>query len=324
MKNIEALERFTDVIISKIQNTSKDWTQPWFSCNKGMPRNINGRHYNASNAVMLLFACETFKYEHPVFLTFNQVQELNKGVRDDKHRIFIRHKQHSFPVILKSKYYKNEETGEFITPKAYDELSEEEQERYKELFVRKTFGVFNIQQTNMKEAQPETWRKVTLHKLKTTPAEGELLQSFEAMKMDGGWICPIIDDNDTTPLFNVTRNEIHIPHRNQFYNTERYYCTAFHECAHSTMVPTKRKTEDKAREELVAELTSALVCAQIGYNKAINEDCVPYLKSWLASLKESPDYIKTILDDVQKAENILQSKLEKYEKYYYIEIKEAA
>ena len=65
-----------------------------------------------------------------------------------------------------------------------------------------------------------------------------------------------------------------------------------------------------AREELVAELGSALVAQRYGLVKHVKEDSAAYLKSWLDSLKESPDFIKTTLVDVKKASSILTLKLD--------------
>lgn len=59
-------------------------------------------------------------------------------------------------------------------------------------------------------------------------------------------------------------------------------------------------SDEYAREELVAELGSALVCQKYGMTKNLKEDSAAYLKSWLGSLKESPSFIKTTLMDVKR------------------------
>ena len=56
-----------------------------------------------------------------------------------------------------------------------------------------------------------------------------------------------------------------------------------------------------AREELVAELGSALVAQRYGMTKHIKEDSCAYLKGWLDELKESPQFIKTTLLDVKES-----------------------
>ena len=60
-------------------------------------------------------------------------------------------------------------------------------------------------------------------------------------------------------------------------------------------------SEEYAREELVAELGSALVAQRYGLSKNVKDESAAYLKSWLNSLKELPDFIKTTLFDVKRA-----------------------
>ena len=76
--------------------------------------------------------------------------------------------------------------------------------------------------------------------------------------------------------------------------------------------------DEYAREELVAELGSALVCQKYGMAKNLKEDSAAYLKSWLGSLKESPSFIKTTLMDVKKATSILTQRIDEVS----LEIKE--
>ena len=77
-------------------------------------------------------------------------------------------------------------------------------------------------------------------------------------------------------------------------------------------------SDEYAREELVAELGSAVVCQKYGMTKNLKEDSAAYLKSWLGSLKESPSFIKTTLMDVKKATSILTQRIDEVS----LEIKE--
>ena len=86
-----------------------------------------------------------------------------------------------------------------------------------------------------------------------------------------------------------------------------------HEMTHSTgaenqlgrLKPTSFGSKEYAREELVAELSAALVAQRYGMTKNLKEDSASYLKSWLSSLKESPEFIKTTLVDVKKASGMI-------------------
>lgn len=68
-------------------------------------------------------------------------------------------------------------------------------------------------------------------------------------------------------------------------------------------------SKEYAREELVAELGSALVASQYGITKTIKEDSALYLGSWLDVLKESPEFLKTSLFDVKKASSMIAQRM---------------
>lgn len=65
-----------------------------------------------------------------------------------------------------------------------------------------------------------------------------------------------------------------------------------------------------AKEELVAELGSALVAQRYGMTKNLKDDSAAYLKSWLDSLKESPSFIKTTLTDVKRATSVITQRID--------------
>lgn len=75
--------------------------------------------------------------------------------------------------------------------------------------------------------------------------------------------------------------------------------------------PTAFGSAEYAREELVAELGSALVAQRYGMAKHIKEDSCAYLKGWLNELKESPQFIKTTLLDVKRASSLITQKVDK-------------
>lgn len=48
-----ALEKFTELVIDKLQDLQVDWQKPWFTESAlAVPRNLNGRQYNGMNSVM--------------------------------------------------------------------------------------------------------------------------------------------------------------------------------------------------------------------------------------------------------------------------------
>ena len=75
--------------------------------------------------------------------------------------------------------------------------------------------------------------------------------------------------------------------------------------------PSAFGSNEYAREELVAEMSAALVSQRYGMSKTLKEDSLPYLKGWLNSLKEEPAFIKTVLQDVKKASGMINQHIDK-------------
>ena len=73
-----ALDRFTDMLIEKIQTLQGDWKKPWFSENSTQwPKNLSGREYNGMNSLLLMMHAEKEGYKLPVWATFDRIAGLN-------------------------------------------------------------------------------------------------------------------------------------------------------------------------------------------------------------------------------------------------------
>lgn len=345
----KALDLFAEMMIDKIKSIDKDWKKPWFT--EGAlqwPKNINGREYNGMNALMLLMQCEKNGYTIPRFCTFDCVQRMNRRTQQeqsqtslnsalqgggspkgnkgdegkDKERISILKGEKSFPVMLTTFTCVDKETKERIKYDDYKNLNEEERKRYNVYPKLQVFRVFNVAQTNLKEARPELWAKLESESQMKRPEGNGMDFSFEPMdRMIRGqqWICPIKPKNGDEAYFSISKNEIVVPEKAQFKDGESFYSNLFHEMTHSTghesqlarIKPTSFGSAEYAREELVAELSAALTAQRFGMAKHIKEDSASYLKSWLGSLKEEPQFIKSTLLDVKKASSILSQHIEK-------------
>ncbi len=320
----KALDLFAEMMIDKIKSIDKDWKKPWFT--EGTlqwPKNINGREYNGMNALMLLMQCEKNGYTIPRFCTFDCVQRMNKGDEGkDKERISILKGEKSFPVMLTTFTCVDKETKERIKYDDYKNLSEEERKRYNVYPKLQVFRVFNVAQTNLKEARPELWAKLESDSQVKRPEGNGMDFSFEPMDRmirDQQWICPIKPKHGDEAYFSISKNEIVVPEKAQFKDGESFYSNLFHEMTHSTwhesllarIKPTSFGSAEYAREELVAELSAALTAQRFGMAKHIKEDSASYLKSWLGSLKEKPQFIKSTLLDVKKASSMLSQHIEK-------------
>ena len=331
-----ALDRFTDMLIEKIQTLQGDWKKPWFSENSTQwPKNLSGREYNGMNSLLLMMHAEKEGYKLPVWATFDRIAGLNytqgkegrtPAVGKDGEKlpvVSINKGEKSFPVFITVFTVVDPETKEKIKYDDYKRMSEEERAKYKVYPKLQVYNVFNVAQTNLQEARPELWKKLEdANSPKKFEQVGEQF-SFEPvdrMIKDNLWICPIKEVKGDNAYFSISRNEIVVPTRQQFINGESFYSNLFHEMGHSTGAENQLNrlkpgqtfgSAEYAREELVAELGAALVAQRYGMTKNIKEDSAAYLKSWLNSLHESPDFLKTTLFDVKRSTGMITQRIDK-------------
>jgi len=326
-----ALDRFAEMMIDKISTMQKDWEKPWFT--EGVmkwPKNLSGREYNGLNAFMLMLHCENNGYRLPVFCTFNRIAGLNYSkdksgkpvpLVDDTGeklpQVSILKGEKSFPVFLTTFTVVDKETKEKIKYDDYRKLSEDEQKKYSVYPKLNVFNVFNVDQTNLKEARPELYAQIEKeNELKRPASIDEAKISFPALDVmieRGLWVCPIYPRHQDNAYYSITKDEIVIPEKSQFVSGESFYSTLLHEMTHSTGAKDRLdrfKEKNYAREELVAELGSALISSRYGITKQIKDESVAYLQSWLKELKESPDFIKSTLFDVKRASSMIAQSID--------------
>lgn len=326
-KEDRALNLFADMMIEKIETMQDDWKKPWFTEGSlGWPRNLNGREYNGMNTLMLLMHCERMHYQMPVFLTFNRCVSLNykdsaegrvPAVDADGNSlpwVHVLKGEKSFPVFLTTFTVKDKD-GNVIKYDDYKLLPETERERYTVYPGTTVYDVFNIAQTNIREARPELYEKVMAAAQPNRPevnVDDYAFEAFDTMVADGKWVCPIRIEHQDKACYFPAKHEILLPEKLQFDGGQSFYSTAFHECIHSTGAQLGRQKDgatfgspEYAREELVAELGAALTAHRYGFGSHVKDESAAYLKSWLKSLREDPSFIRTTLFDVKRATAIL-------------------
>lgn len=331
-----ALERFTELMIKKISSIKGDWKKPWFTENfMAWPKNLSGREYNGMNALMLMLLCEENNYKLPVFCTFQRVSGLNYSTdRQGNHKpltdangerlpqVSVLKGEKSFPVFITTFTVVDKETKEKIKMEDYRKLSPEEQKKYSVYPKLNVHNVFNVAQTNLREARPELYEKLCERNNLKRPAslddEKMAFAPLDEMIEKKLWVCPISLEHQDSAYYSIAKDAIVLPEKSQFINGESFYGTLLHEMTHSTgaegrldrIKPAAFGSKEYAREELVAELGSALVASQYGITKTIKEDSAQYLGSWLDVLKESPEFLKTTLFDVKKASSMIAQRID--------------
>ena len=325
-----ALDRFAEMMIEKIKTLQGDWKKPWFT--EGAlqwPKNLSGREYNGMNALMLMMHCEEQGYKLPVFCTFDRVAGLNftkdkqgaKMQATDKNgeqlpQVSVNKGEKSFPVFITTYSVVEKDTKERIKWEDYKQLTDEEKGKYNVYPKLQVYNVFNVDQTNLKEARPELYNKLEQANQivrQSTESDSYDFPAMDRMIEQNEWICPIKPIYGDQAYYSISKNEIVIPEKKQFKDGESFYTNLAHEMTHSTgaenqlgrLKSTSFGSKEYAREELVAELSAALVAQRYGMTKHLKEDSASYLKSWLNSLKESPEFLKTTLVDVKKASGMI-------------------
>ena len=326
-----ALDRFASLMIDKIKSINADWEKPWFTeASLSWPRNLQGRKYNGGNALMLMLHAEKEGYKLPVWCTFNSIQTVLNAEPKGKEKaanaeaqepVHVLKGERSFPVFLTTFTVINRETSQKIPWDDYKKLSDEEKKNYAVYPKNQVFNVFNIQQTNLQQVRPDLYAKLEAQCTFERPiSNGEAFSfpTMDAMIDNNAWVCPILPQKQDAAYYSVKKDQIVMPLKEQFKDGESFYGTLFHEMVHSTGAENRLNRlkscvfgdKDYAREELVAELGSALICQQNGIQKNLKGDSAAYLKSWLGALEESPEFIRTVMSDVKRGTSAITSRME--------------
>ena len=331
----KALERFTELMIEKIQSFQGNWKKPWFMPGAAIPpQNLSGRHYNGGNSLMLMLQAEKMGYDIPVWGTFDSITNLNY-IKDKNGNVFqardkngnklpmvaVNKGEKSFPVFLTTFTVVNPQTKERIPYDDYRNLSKEEQAKYKVYPKLQVFNVFNVAgQTNIAETRPELYEKLKQMAAGLIEHQGDLRSNPAIDKMidDNLFFCPINQVKGDKAYYSPARDEIVIPTREQFIDGEAFATNTLHECAHATGAESRLNrtmghafgSEEYAKEELTAELSAALIASQHGLTKHVKNDSAAYLKSWLGSLQQGPDFLKTVLSEVKRCTGMINQRLD--------------
>ena len=311
-------ERFesqlADLLIDKIKQLQTDWKKPWFETTATI-KNIQGRAYAGSNSMLLRLICDAAKWEYPVFATFKMAKDENVSILKGSK---------SIPIIFHKESYKHKDLNVYISPKEYEALSEQAKQDYSKKVLTTYANVFNIAQTNIKEVRPDLFEEIT----KEYRENARDLTNSEENRIDElvrnqAWFCPIKTDLETGAHYNLKTNEIHITPKSRFLSDGLFHSTLLHEMTHSTghsdlldrLTPTHFGSPEYGREELVAELGSALTGAHYNLPVSLLEDHAAYLKAWLKTLKEEPEFLHTVLGDASKASRLTIQRIDSQEQY---------
>ena len=326
-KSADNLQKFAEMmrnIITKAK--SKNWTQGLLGVKGtilGLPQNITGRTYSGGNSFFLMADTSEKGYNTPVYMTFKQAKDRNLHVNAG---------EKSVPIFKWGLSIKDE-NGKTVSEEDYNAMSKEERDKFSVRPYPKVYHVFNIDQTNLSEVNKKKYDAIVA-RFKAPDEEVKdskgmyINDALDRMFKEKAWHCDIRYDKPSSRAFYVPSQDfIVLPMKEQFNigktaeevyrDGMEYYSTALHEMAHSTGHESRlnrqfgaKRTDGYAHEELIAEMTAALVGSTMGFDKKILENNANYLKGWLENLKRNPESITTIMSDVGKASDMIIEKID--------------
>ena len=316
----KAIDRFAQMMVTRLEEMKgQQWEKGWIDGGgrtQGLPQNLSGRRYSGHNDFFLQLHTAINGYDAPVYATYKQIRDagatVNKGEK-------------AMPVIYWNISHKDE-NGQKISDEAFDAMTKAEQAKVKTIPIMMGYYVWNLQQTNFAEVKPEQYAKVT-GQFKA-PHVADIKGMYESKEFDAmidkqAWVCKIKNVEGAGASYSPSKDEITVPMKAQFkiHDTPEevykdgmeYYSSIAHEMAHSTGVE-KRLGRDMeghfgdpkyAKEELVAELTAAMVGNTMGFDKRILDNNAKYVDGWMDTLKKEPRFILSVMADVNKASKMI-------------------
>lgn len=259
-------QEVTDQIIALLEQGVRPWSPSWASGSASLPLRTCGAHYQGINILLLWAQSMARGYANPTWMTFKKALELGGNVKKG---------ERGTRIVYAGLVARKGEDGQ---------ANEADKER--RISFLKRFTVFNREQIEglPKELFP-TPAPVIQNRDSRDPRLDSVFSALgvQIMEKDGGAFYSPATDTITMPRFE------------SFTSGNAYYATLAHECAHAvgSIGRLNRETLQKygtsiamrAKEEAVAEISAAFVCAALGMEPTEREDHAAYLASWISVLR---------------------------------------
>lgn len=277
-------DRVTERIVAALQAGTRPWVKPWTAeGNHGLPMRHDGRFYQGANIMNLWLETSLMGYKSQTWMTYKQAQGYGGNVRKG---------EHGTTVVYADRFIKKDknEAGEEVK---------------KQIPFMKCYTVFNVDQIDglpVKFYTPTAKSETTVERLERVE---EFIRHTGATIKTGG----------SRAAYATELDYIKMPPIESFSDREAYYATVLHELAHWTKHENRlaRSFEGMrfgetgyAREELVAELSAAFLCAELGITPEIREDHAQYMQHWIDVLNEDHKAIFSAAAHAQRAADYLR------------------
>jgi antirestriction protein ArdC len=260
-------ETITSKIVASIEADPGTWQMPWHRNSHGplhMPKNAHtGNHYRGINTVALWVSAAASGYARPLWGTYRQWNELGAQVRKG---------EKASPVI----FYK-----EFEVEPSPDDAADDGKRR-----VARASAVFNVDQVD--DGPPAT----------EVPDYGPIVRNHQFDTVVAATGASIVHGG-AEAFYMPGPDRIQMPDETRFFDTptsdrsDSYAATLAHELGHWSGAKHRLNRDLSGRfggqayaaEELVAELTSAFICATLGITCEPRTDHAQYIAQYLKLLK---------------------------------------
>lgn len=276
-------QEITNQIIHELENGTAPWVKPWNSPRgfNDIPNNaVSKRGYTGINVLLLWMNCAIRGYDVPAFVTFKQAKAAGGHVRKG---------ERGFRVVYASTFDKKIEgaTGET---------------EVQTIPFLKSYTVFNVDQC---EDLPFEWYR------QPEPRPMALIND-DFQRFVVATRATIRHKGDKA-FHSSQGNFIQMPHPFDFAEHSGYQSTLLHELGHWTggesrlkrQLGNRFKSKAYAAEELIAELTSAYLCAHLGIKGELRH--AAYIESWITMLRDDPRAIFTAASKASKAADYLRA-----------------
>ena len=283
---LDVYTRVTERIVADLENGVRPWFKPWKASNTEgritRPLRHNGTPYQGINILLLWGEAMAKGYAANSWMTYKQAEEIGAQVRKGEHGSL---------VVYADRFVKTEtgDNGESVE---------------REIPFMKAYTVFNVEQI---DGLPERYQA------KPEP-KGEPLKLIEATERFFNATGATFRHGGNQAYYAPSPDVIQLPVPEAFKDAESYAATKAHELTHWTKHPSRLDRdfgrqrfgdEGYAREELVAELGSAFLCADLGITPEPREDHAAYIGNWLKVLKEDKRAIFQAAAHAQRAVDYL-------------------
>jgi antirestriction protein ArdC len=271
----------TEKICAELERGVVPWHKPWVGSDKAPANLISKQAYRGINPLLLSLS----GYSSPYWLTYKQSASLGGQVRKG---------EKGTQIIFYAKLESKTKIDAHGNAESFPML------RY--------YTVFNTDQCDGLGDHVPT-AKPTL-----TPLEDDYEKQVAAAEsvLNGYVDKPAIDDHVNAAWYRPSLDLIGMPPRDTFTSAQGYYSTLFHECIHSTGHASRLdrigvskeqagfRSETYSKEELIAELGAAFLCADAGIENTIPQSAA-YCASWLKVLKGDSKLIVSAASGASKA-----------------------